>query len=276
MSQSPVFSAAVDSVSAAQKLIAGGSSASQSNSFDATLGALEQIVPPGTRGDEITEHQIAAARKVHAAGIKWVTQAEKQLSESLRAVKSLHLSVHAASLLPQAALPGKEDNRKRKRTESDTSVQSKQKTKFTKAHVEREPVHGEQVAARVASHELWILCTIDTFDLELDKLTVVDEHTDDLPVAHNSTELHGRRYPVTRDRILQLPNPATAECLLHSINSRVMAMYPDTTTFYPALVTGTGIVDQGEECCTVQFDDDEGDFGLIPHRKVPVRFVTVR
>jgi hypothetical protein len=52
------------------------------------------------------------------------------------------------------------------------------------------------------------------------------------------------------------------------IRSRVVALYPDTTTFYLAIVSvaskrGSGT---GTQQVSVQFDDDQDDTGVIPHR----------
>eukprot|EP01041_Mallomonas_annulata_P012897 gene12897-27210_t len=56
----------------------------------------------------------------------------------------------------------------------------------------------------------------------------------------------------------------------------VIAVYPDTTSFYPATVsqaprrTSVGV----EPTLTVQFHGDADEMGLTPHRIVPLKYVT--
>lgn len=67
-----------------------------------------------------------------------------------------------------------------------------------------------------------------------------------------------------------------------ALNSWVLAMYPNTTSFYKALIVGppqrkmtaSGAV---QDLCIVQFEDDEDEITRLPRRHlVPVRFVCFR
>ena len=63
-----------------------------------------------------------------------------------------------------------------------------------------------------------------------------------------------------------------------------MAMFPETTAFYPAVVAAAPAIQSPtgggteERCVTVHFDDDDPDevTGLIHPKVIPVRFVTLR
>ena len=93
--------------------------------------------------------------------------------------------------------------------------------------------------------------TVDKLDPTTNKVVVVDEHVDQDGPPSTANELRGRRYFVNREHVLLMPRPEDAPNIKHEIGSNVMAMYPDTTTFYPATVTESGIM-EGERCCMVQ------------------------
>ena len=98
----------------------------------------------------------------------------------------------------------------------------------------------------------------------------------------------------TLSRAQVLPLPRHVDYTSGRINKhypaglRVMAMYPETTAFYPAVVEAppamprpSGVEDgQGpeERCVAVFFEDDEPDeeTGLDVPRVIPVRFVVWR
>ena len=61
-----------------------------------------------------------------------------------------------------------------------------------------------------------------------------------------------------------------------SKGEEVLAVYPDTTSFYMATVTmppRRGAGGAGPTCCTVQFVDDADETGVTPDRIVPLRYV---
>jgi SAGA-associated factor 29 len=58
----------------------------------------------------------------------------------------------------------------------------------------------------------------------------------------------------------------------------VMAIFPETTSFYKAIVSKRPVweVERGIPCVKeviVKFEDDEASNGRTPHRRVPSRFV---
>ena len=56
-------------------------------------------------------------------------------------------------------------------------------------------------------------------------------------------------------------------------NNRVLAVFPETTSFYRAVVVKAPRQTPSHWEVAVRFDDDEDETGRVPPRKVPVRFV---
>lgn len=59
---------------------------------------------------------------------------------------------------------------------------------------------------------------------------------------------------------------------------RIVAVFPDTTSFYRAVVSKIPKApnSNGVWEVIVKFDDDEDETGRTPHRRVPARFVMPR
>ncbi|KAF0700685.1 Aste57867_8863 [Aphanomyces stellatus] len=124
---------------------------------------------------------------------------------------------------------------------------------------------GSQVAARVArGHELWILASVVKADERM--VEVEDEDSGD-------EDTEGKRHHVVpRDWLIPLPREDQIdEWISYRLNERVMAMYPSTTSFYPATVVVPN--PPGSLYVIVRFDDDADEIGVNPERKVPFRFV---
>ena len=70
-------------------------------------------------------------------------------------------------------------------------------------------------------------------------------------------------------------NSANGEGARLTKGEEVLAVYPDTTSFYTATVTQPprrgGAA--GPTCCCVQFVDDADETGITPDRQVPLRYV---
>ena len=117
----------------------------------------------------------------------------------------------------------------------------------------------DAVAAKVASHDLWILAKIVGFQGH-DCVKVEDADDDQ------------RVHVVKISNTLQLPREPQ-EILNAKANftppKTVFAMYPETTAFYRAQVVAAQ-----DDVITVRFQNDENDLGLIPERNIPIRFVT--
>ena len=125
--------------------------------------------------------------------------------------------------------------------------------------------------------DLWILGRV-TEPVGRDQYVVVD--------IEDAT----KRFTMKRKRIVPLSNDdfedvTAARARLGARNKLVHALYPDTTSFYPAVLTSLpsratpelaredpALV--GKTCCVVQFQDDEDPTtGVVPKRVVPCKFV---
>ena len=148
-----------------------------------------------------------------------------------------------------------------------------------------------QVAAKVASHGLWILARVASID---------DAHVE----IEDIDDENLRRFKLPRSDLLQLPRRAAspfkapppplgrrsrargrrrephelaAARAAYLPKTSVFAMYPDTTSFYKAEVSrdgGARFLPSGDEVCLVRFADDEDDTGRLPDRAIPIRFIT--
>lgn len=116
---------------------------------------------------------------------------------------------------------------------------------------------GEQVAARAG--EEWILARVLEYNINTGVYLVSDE--DD----------HNKSYSLPESSVVVLEGTRLNR------GEEVFAVYPDTTSFYPAIVTsaprrGTNS-GGGPVFCTVQFQDDADESGATPDRSVPLRNV---
>lgn len=150
---------------------------------------------------------------------------------------------------------------------------------------------GRYVAAKVArSHELWILARVVRFSdasnsYEVEDVDAGDRHH--VVPKHQVAELLGDVLPA-------------GEWIQYAVNQRVMAMYPNTTSFYRATIrvpnpkvralvmhcctwvrmsdyvvtNGLSRTHQGAPYVILKFEDDADEIGQVPDRKVPFRFVT--
>lgn len=116
---------------------------------------------------------------------------------------------------------------------------------------------GEQVAARDGEDE-WILARVLEYNINSGLYLVCDE--DD----------HNKTYSLPESQIVLLEGARLNR------GEEVYAVYPDTTSFYPAIVTSAprrGANSGGPAFCTVQFQDDADETGATPDRSVPLRNV---
>ncbi|CAM9426168.1 unnamed protein product [Chrysoparadoxa australica] len=121
---------------------------------------------------------------------------------------------------------------------------------------------GDRVAAKIASHDLWILTTVSGYNTEDNTFAVIDDDDPD----------DVRQYNIKPENMMNLPEEEEAKASTFPEGSRVLAMYPQTTSFYRALVA-TAHEACGNNLVPVQFDDDEDDMGKLPVRPIPARFV---
>lgn len=120
---------------------------------------------------------------------------------------------------------------------------------------------GQDVAVKPDVYEnLWILGRVIFYHQDTGVYEIAD--VDD-----------SRRYNVPESQVLVLDMPDNSRKLCKG--EEVVAVYPDTTSFYPATVSQAprrGAMGS-EPTLTVQFHGDADEMGLTPHRTVPLKFV---
>ena len=129
---------------------------------------------------------------------------------------------------------------------------------------------GDEVAARVNAREnLWIHCVVARYVLATDHYEVCD------------IENRAQRYSLPIEQVVQVPKTDSgANCASRGISKghRIIALYPDTTSFYLATVTSVprgrgGPLGPANALVMVQFDDDHDETGQIPERAAAAKYV---
>ena len=129
---------------------------------------------------------------------------------------------------------------------------------------------ADQVAARVRTEdgeEQWILAEVVSYNSHNHRY-IVDDIDEE---GHNEK----RRYHVSKRRIIPLPiykaDPATTLQALFKVNQLVLALYPQTTCFYRAIIH-----EQPKDVSceyAVLFEDTSYPEGYSPPLEVPQRYV---
>lgn len=127
---------------------------------------------------------------------------------------------------------------------------------------------SEQVAAKITrtnENGSWILASVQKFYAESETYDVQDED--------DTSKLI--RLPWTH--VMRLSS-GTEGCFTK--NTKVMAIFPETTSFYRAVVSKDAVWKLPKNSHTpivkeliLKFEDDEDAEGRTPHRRVPARFV---
>lgn len=179
-----------------------------------------------------------------------------------------------------------DESGKRKLTKKDVGYRSFNITRF------RSLKAGDYVAARMASHELWVLARV-TKDWD----SLKTSHTELLNMSEaKRTALFSNQMVHIQDieeydgdvnksklvaRHLILPLPRTFDeaedwCTRCRKGTRVYAMYPNTTSLYCATAVDNTTYCRGDDdIVVVEFDGDEDDNHNLPQRHIPARFVTL-
>ncbi|ETK78456.1 hypothetical protein F441_15800 [Phytophthora nicotianae CJ01A1] len=130
---------------------------------------------------------------------------------------------------------------------------------------------GCHVAAKVArSHELWIMARVVKFNADSNTYEVEDVDSGD---DEDDTDAPRRHYIVPWQQVVELPGDSLPEgtWIQYAVNERVMAMYPNTTSFFRSTIRVPN--PKGAPYVILKFDEDEDEHGFVPDRKVPFRFV---
>uniref|UniRef100_A0A7S3XKW5 SGF29 C-terminal domain-containing protein n=1 Tax=Heterosigma akashiwo TaxID=2829 RepID=A0A7S3XKW5_HETAK len=145
----------------------------------------------------------------------------------------------------------------KKRRRPPTTAAPSQATKRPRDRVPDPARRGEQVAAHMSSTDengSWILARVVEFNVAKQVYTVQDEDdvTKVMDLDHN--------------RVLRLNDGSTH----FSKGDAVLAMFPETTSFYRGLVHKPANTDN---MLQIRFEDDEDGQGRTPSRHIPSRFV---
>mmetsp|Transcript_12308 Transcript_12308/g.14135 ORF Transcript_12308/g.14135 Transcript_12308/m.14135 type:complete len:293 (+) Transcript_12308:226-1104(+) len=130
---------------------------------------------------------------------------------------------------------------------------------------------GSLVAASVPQQDggsMWILCKVVEYSNSgtqtNQKIIVAD--------AEDASQTHTLRIT----QIVPLSeheDVAAAKNRLPSRGRMVMAMYPDTTSFYKSTLVTLPYKASSGVVCAIQFYDDEDSSGIIPRRIIPTKYV---
>ncbi|PRP77067.1 hypothetical protein PROFUN_14612 [Planoprotostelium fungivorum] len=133
---------------------------------------------------------------------------------------------------------------------------------------------GRQVAARVTKDredpEAWILAAIVSYDEHKQQYEVEDED----PGDESEPNPYRKHYflpchcliplPAETDKLKEIPK-----------GTKVLSMFPDTTSFYVAEVVNPPKGKKNPEY-TVKFEDDDDETGETPERRVKPKYVCLR
>ena len=95
---------------------------------------------------------------------------------------------------------------------------------------------GCHVAAKVArSHELWIMARVVKFNVDSSTYEVEDVDSGD---DDDQDDAPRRHYIVPWQQVVELPGDSLpkGEWIHYAVNERVMAMYPNTTSFFRSTI----------------------------------------
>lgn len=125
---------------------------------------------------------------------------------------------------------------------------------------------GEQVAAKVTlvdENGSWILASVVSYNKQTDTYQVQDED-----------EATTKIFELPSSRIRRLYDE---DCEANDLQKgdRVLAIFPETTSFYRAVISKTPKRNANGSVSEVvlKFEDDEDDAGRTPHRRVNIRYV---
>jgi hypothetical protein len=131
-------------------------------------------------------------------------------------------------------------------------------------HVDRAPEVNDFAASKISTTDPWCLSKVKSFNDITELVEVFD--------VEDSKK---RTYKVKRAQVVLLPRAKEAQPRFYPKGSKVFALYPGTTSFYPARVVDNTIRKDGEHFLKLYFDDDEDDTGVLPGREVACKHVTV-
>eukprot|EP00164_Ancoracysta_twista_P007883 GFYU01011284.1.p1 GENE.GFYU01011284.1~~GFYU01011284.1.p1 ORF type:complete len:249 (+),score=40.14 GFYU01011284.1:115-861(+) len=212
--------------------------------------ALEKLQAMKQKGGKLDVKQIEKLTKEYSTAKQLSEAHEKHLGNCLAQVVSLV------------------SGDKKKRPLTDLSMT--RETKRGKATTPQEKVQipmGEFVAARIAQNpSQWILASVMSFVQKRDKYEVMDEDP-----TQADPNYQKKKYTLSSKFVVWLPSTEGDRVPDMRKGEKVMAMFPDTSCFYPAFVVTVPKRKKNGEA-VVQFEDDDED-GETPNRKVKLQYI---
>ena len=139
---------------------------------------------------------------------------------------------------------------------------------------------GHQVAALVSKpkdpEERWILGTVVKMDK--DRKYIIEDIMETNSFDFTAAPIIKERYTLSRKNVLPLPRWTCRPGLpgtFYSVGSEVLALYPQTTCFYPAVVQSAPTV-ENPGVYTMCFYDDAYEDGRVRYHEIAVRYVVGR
>ena len=223
--------------------------------------------------DKRSQTQPEQMAALYRAGVADLAESEAALSAAIdelrdqahlpsRAALAAEAVAAAAEAAAEAAVKLAEEER--------TALQVRENER---SHLERSPYEGDAVVANVASHGLWIFAQVQTVHREGGRVVGA--------TVEDQDESGGRKIRVEPHNVCALPSDdhefRFAARAYGRVGARVFAMYPETTSFYPATVRQANVAVKDKErrqvpAFMLEFDGE--DLVPPPVYPVPVRYVT--
>eukprot|EP01006_Ploeotia_vitrea_P012465 TRINITY_DN33009_c0_g1_i1.p1 TRINITY_DN33009_c0_g1~~TRINITY_DN33009_c0_g1_i1.p1 ORF type:complete len:252 (+),score=35.08 TRINITY_DN33009_c0_g1_i1:51-806(+) len=131
---------------------------------------------------------------------------------------------------------------------------------------------GVKVAAQVsqgAEGGFWILCTVVRHLSERDKYLVEDVDVGSDPTTDGDTAKTKvpKIYTLSPKNVVRLPTPEDPKC--YSVSTKVLAIFPNTTAFYPATIVKSFSPESSQKHWQyiLEFDGDEREADGNPTRR---------
>eukprot|EP00761_Pharyngomonas_kirbyi_P010470 gb/GECH01010490.1/.p1 GENE.gb/GECH01010490.1/~~gb/GECH01010490.1/.p1 ORF type:complete len:269 (+),score=86.64 gb/GECH01010490.1/:1-807(+) len=213
-----------------------------------------------TQADEVvvlTQKQCDELRNNYEEAINLATQQTEYIDECIS---------NLDTLLSASSRRGSKSTRLRTENPQRSSYLFPQEEK-------RQIPVGRQVAAKISegddgdeSGDFWILAAVVRYLPAQDKYEVEDED----PGDENDPNPTRKHYLLPTACVIELPTELAAVYRKHEA---VLAMFPTTTTFYPAVVERAPVPGRKrQQDYHLKFEDDEEN-GVIPARPVNFRYV---
>ena len=258
-------------------------SGSSQQEASATSDQLLSVPAPTTGVTSPTGASSNSSSAVSSKDAMQVDEEDEEMSNAAQASDSESKSQGAASSSVGGKTRSSTGNKKRqtkggksaKEPASDRKVETVQQPISSDKYLQIEEgiPPKSKVAARIsgASEEsgysgFWILASVLKYYPDKNRYDVIDEDNSD---DEETTHTDRKTYKLNKNHIVQLPTDFSQHKPFKK-GDQVFAVFPDTTTFYPAIVDTAPT--KNSKNYYLKFEDDEED-GKTPLRKVSFKNV---